>query len=216
MTIYLENNAFLQALANKVFGYSGHKFQVNPAESVTTPSYWDGGSKTDWAVVTQKSAGYAPEGSTALTVGDNQYNVLTVGECGSAFSPDAPTFNITPNMFVMAHSIFCGKDMGITFYVHPSRLPALLPAPSAALSRECRIVLCATRSLKSSYAGISNFRFHEAHSQTGITLADWERCKAELIGMGLLNKAGAITVSGRNAIPQYLDLYQFRNGANPE
>lgn len=227
MTIYLENNAFLQALAAKVFGYNGRQFNVNPAESITCTSYWDGGSKTDWAVVMPSGsktdwAVVTQIGSSSMTTTRNMQvsemgiSVWFVGECGSPFSPPAPTFTVTPDMIVIAHSIFCGKDMGITFYVHPSRLPALLPAPSAALSREQRIVLCATRSLKSSYAGISNFRFHEAHQQTGISLADWDRSKAELISMGLLNKAGAITVSGRNAIGQYLDLYQFRNGANPE
>ena len=33
------------------------------------------------------------------------------------------------------------------------------------------------------------------------TRAQWDEAKAALIGRGLLNKAGAITVTGRNARP---------------
>ncbi|KPL05710.1 hypothetical protein AMJ85_11125, partial [candidate division BRC1 bacterium SM23_51] len=55
------------------------------------------------------------------------------------------------------------------------------------------------------YAGISNYRFHEAHRQTGITLEQWERGKRALIAKKLLNRAGAATNDGRNV--EVADLY---------
>jgi hypothetical protein len=32
-----------------------------------------------------------------------------------------------PNVIVVEHSIFCGKDVGITIYVRPANLAKLLP-----------------------------------------------------------------------------------------
>jgi hypothetical protein len=75
----------------------------------------------------------------------------------------------------------------------------LLPAPTA-LSEPERIVLWATRSFKAGYAGDPENRYHEARRETGITRDDWTRGKAMAIEKGLLDKRGAITVAGRNAI----------------
>ena len=61
-----------------------------------------------------------------------------------------------------------------------------------------RTVLIATKSLKSSYGGVSNFRFHEANRSTGITLDRYNTAKSTLIGKKLLNAAGAVTIEGRN------------------
>jgi hypothetical protein len=58
----------------------------------------------------------------------------------------------------------------------------------------------ATAGLKSSYGGIPNLRYYESHRRTGITQERWDNAKAACIAAGLLNKAGAITVKGRNAI----------------
>lgn len=71
------------------------------------------------------------------------------------------------------------------------------------LSDDERTVLAVTRSYKSTYAGISNYRYPEAHRQTAITLEDYNIAKEHLIEMKLLNKAGAITVDGKNAIGDY-------------
>ena len=61
-------------------------------------------------------------------------------------------------------------------------------------------VLKYTSSLKSSYAGIKNYRFHEAHRNTGISLDNWNTTKQALIDKKLLRKNGSITADGRNAI----------------
>jgi hypothetical protein len=83
-----------------------------------------------------------------------------------------------------------------------------LPAPTE-LTEDEEIVLVATRSLKASYGGVSNYRLSEARRYTGIDLHRWETAKAMLIAKKLLNKAGAITVEGRNACPNH-DLFHIQ------
>jgi hypothetical protein len=103
-----------------------------------------------------------------------------------------------PGVVIVEHAIVQGHDIGITIYARPEDLNRLaLPAPKATITLAEQIVLMAT-SIKSSYAGISNYRFHHAHEETGISLADYEAAKASLIAKGLLNRAGAITIDGRN------------------
>lgn len=78
----------------------------------------------------------------------------------------------------------------------------LLESPQS-LSDDERTVLAATAGFKSSYQGISNYRFHEARRATGITLERYESAKSSLKEKKLLNKAGAITPEGRNALGSY-------------
>jgi hypothetical protein len=87
----------------------------------------------------------------------------------------------------------------ITISGPSSNITPMLPAPSE-LTRDERIVLVATRSLKASYGGISNYRFNEAKRETGITMERWESAKTVLIEKKFLNKAGAITVDGKNVV----------------
>lgn len=75
--------------------------------------------------------------------------------------------------------------------------PMITQAPELTYAE--KVVLVATRSLKSSYAGISNYRFHA--NQGRITFLEWETAKKSLIEKKFLNKVGAITVDGRNACP---------------
>lgn len=167
--------------------YSGKRFKVQTLEgSIRLDSYWSGGSIDYWSFV---------DLATMKT--------RSVQENGTPFSNGRQIEQLTElpfNVALVRHSIFCGKDMGLTVYVRPDQMSQIaLPAP-VELTREEKIVLCFTASLKSSYAGIKNYRFHEAHEDTGITLEAWESSKGALITRGLLNKAGAITEDGRNAI----------------
>ena len=81
-----------------------------------------------------------------------------------------------------------------------SAITPMLPAP-VDLTDDEKTVLIATRSLKSSYNGIPNYRFVEAKRARGITLERWEAAKTSLIDKKFLNKAGAITVEGKNVCP---------------
>ena len=178
-----------QEIGRKVFpAYAGRKYSLQVREpGMSLTSYWDGGSRSYYRVV---------------RLSDMQ--AVEVPQNGSGF--DGHGYGFTneqlpqPGLMVVEHAIFCGKDFGLTFHVHQENAAKFLPADSAVtLTWEQRVVLTATRSLKSSYGGIKNFRFVQANDETGITLAQWEQAKGELIAAKLLNAAGAITVTGSNA-----------------
>jgi hypothetical protein len=165
--------------------YTGKKYSVSVvAPGMRTDSCWQGGSRDYWAVLqlsTMKVASIPENGS-----GFGQYK--------NALEMPLPA----PDFALVRHSIFCGKDAGIHIYLHADNGAKLLPKPTEVTQNE-KIVLVSTRSYKSSYAGVSNYRFVEARRDTGITATEWEEAKAALISRGLLLKTGAITVDGRNA-----------------
>ncbi len=200
-TIYLEpTDAVAVKLNAATFRYSGRTFKATIHESggMSLRSCWEGGSRDEYRVVkldTMQSVAI-PENGSGFTAIDREY-----GPSGLPVSLPEPGYA------VVEHSIFCGKDSGITIHLHAENAAALLPAPAELTFNE-RVVLVATRSLKSSYAGISDYRFHSAKEDTGITRADWDTAKSALIARGLLNKAGAITVSGKNAAGN-ADMYRL-------
>ena len=197
-TIYLERtDRSVDAIIRRTFpGYSGRKVQVRLTESVSFHgTQWDGGSRSDYLILDLATDKLVPipeapflapsalhEGSHALSAG-----------------------------FVVAeHCLCCGKDIGIILHVNPATLGRLLPSiQSAEVSQDEKIVLTATRCLKSSYNGVKNYRFVEAKREAGITLERWEAAKQSCIDKGLLDSRGAITSAGKNA-SNGLDLWQLR------
>lgn len=192
-TIHLEPNQVPQHLRS---GYDGRKFKAEVCEQVTIPAtagLWDGGSRDTYSAVN-------------LATGE-QMNVP--GQDVALFDKQRQSRNlpIVPGFAIVRHSIFCGQDTGLTFYVHPSNATAFLPAPTT-LTPWQRLVLMATRSLKSSYGGRDRYEMAQTEYSCTKALGDtafptreqWEATKAELVIAGLLNKAGAITTKGRNAI----------------
>jgi hypothetical protein len=84
---------------------------------------------------------------------------------------------------------------GTEIYTAAANVAPLLPPP-VELSDDEQIVLVATCSLK------GHVRLQEANFWTKITADRYEAAKASLIARKLLNKAGAVTVEGRNARPK--------------
>ena len=126
--------------------------------------------------------------------------------------PPAP-MSIPPGFALVEHS-YMGTRQGVTIHVNPENMSKLIQAPTADLSWAEKVVLVATRSLKSSYAGDNQARFHGAQRETGITADEWLEAKATLTSKKLLNAAGAITTAGRNALEpygSYLGLHQLSN-----
>jgi hypothetical protein len=192
-TIHLEPSQVPAALRG---AYDGRKFSAEITESVIIPStagLWDGGSREFYKLV-QLSDGQVIE---------------FPGQNAAPWDPrNERRVQIKPGYAVVCHSIFCGKDMGLHYYIHPQNATALLPAKADLTSLE-KLILEATRSLKSSYMGRDRYQMkledyrYSADAKNGIafpTRAEWEQAKADLYGKGYLNKAGAITVKGRNAI----------------
>jgi hypothetical protein len=196
--MYLKHTDPAADLARKAFpDYAGTKFEVEiTAGPMNLVSAWnEGGSRTYYRVIRLIDMA-----------------VIEVPENGSINASVAPIENIAlpaTGYAVVSQSIFCGKNHGLTIHVHPDNATPLLPAPKAELPWAQRVVLAATRSLKSSYAGISNYRQHEATARTGITRDEYDSAKVDLIAAGLLNKAGAITVDGKNVIG-WTDLYTLK------
>jgi len=176
----------VQALARRAFpGYTGRRFAVEPfTHPLTTTSYWDGGCRDYWCLVNLAThrTWLVPENGTPFVNGGKAFKVGRLPE----------------NVALVRH--YHGRFENITIYLNPANLRADLLPPKPALDWAQSVVLAATRSLKSSYAGIRNYRFHEAHERTGITEAEWNSAKDACITKGLLNRAGAITDDGRNAI----------------
>lgn len=190
--IALENS---QVPAHLRGTYNGRKFSAVVTDSVTIPAQagnWGGGSRDTYKLVNVETG-------AAMDASDN---ISAPWDSGR----QDRVVNLRPGFAVILHSMFCGKDMGLTFYVHPENAAKLLPAPSAALSAHESIVLEATCSFKSSYMGKDRFemmgenaRYDAKLKATFPTREQWDAAKASLIGKGLLNKAGAVTVAGRNA-----------------
>jgi hypothetical protein len=167
-------------------GYRGRNITLVPTESVdvTRGAYWSDGNTSEYTLIRLSDLARLELPSVRPP---------RVGE------PHAEPVPLSPG-FACLELSYAGTRKYLRIHVHPQGIaPGLLP-PKQELSEDEQTVLHATRSLKSSYAGIRNYRLHEAHRATGITRARWEAAKAALIERKLLNKAGAITPAGRNAV----------------
>lgn len=172
-------------------GYAGRKFSISTTPPLRLTSCWDGGSRNDYVA-------YHLSSQRALPVGEN-------GGLGSGAAISCET-GIPAGWLLVEHRIFCGRDMGITIYAAPETLAPMLPA-KVEVDADVRTVLFATRSLKSSYAGDGQYRFTEAKRMTLITRERWDVAKVKATELGLLDKRGAITAAGKNAIS---DMNRFR------
>lgn len=133
-TLILERSDVPAAFLRAFPCYNGRKFRAVASETVSvTGTYWDGGSRCTYVLF--RLDGIGP-----------------VARC----APDHPAFDrrgvegntypIPEGFGIAEHSIFCGKDMGITFHVRPEVLAPLLPAP-VDLSDDERAVLAIMRGL---------------------------------------------------------------------
>jgi hypothetical protein len=106
--------------------------------------------------------------------------------------------NLPPGIQILR--IVSGGYKSASLYVHPDFMAKALPEPTGEISWALKVVLVATRSLKSSYAGIPDYRKHEAMRETGITASEFDAAREEAIKRGFLRTNKSITAMGRNAI----------------
>jgi len=163
-------------------GYSGNHLMVDTFRGpMTLNSYWSGGAKDDW-IFYDLGTGRTKQVEQNGTMFDNKnYEISQL-----------------PNnvALVLIHS---GSYSYCEIYFRADQITKMLPKSEDDLTKEEKIVLAFTASLKSSYAGISNYRFHSANRLYKISLQDWENAKSNCVNKGYLNRAGAITPKGRNA-----------------
>jgi hypothetical protein len=191
-TIVLEpNDPMAKKLAHASFpDYTGRKFKVQvmpEGASVDVTSYWDGGSREYFVVM----------------------NLVTLKSIPVPQNGDPNTKRIAPvkiheNMCVVQHSIFMGKDMGLTFIISDKNAAQLLPDSGTNLDKKEKIVLLLLRAYKPAY------RRDEAR-HAGISTTEYDTIVANLKVKQYVNSSGAITPKGRNAISDIRDLYQLRN-----
>ena len=190
------NNEKVKKIAKVAFpDYSGRKFKIEPLNfPIEFSSYWDGGSRNYYVLLRLDNYEILPIENTW----SNPFGRVNI--------PELPY-----GIILVEHTIFCGKDLGITIFLPKEAFQNFLPVNNDILSLTEKIILIATRSYKSSYAGVSNYRFHEAKRNfPNLTIDSWEENKLRLISKGYLNRAGAITNSGRNLVDN-LDFWKLKN-----
>ncbi len=178
LAVHLEPNMVPQHLRGS---YSGKSFKAQICETVTIPmdaGLWSGGSRDSFMVVR------IADGATIEPVNHN---------AAPWDGRSDRTVTLEPGICVVRHSMFCGKDMGLTFYMHARDAVPMLPSQNDELRADDRRILECIRSYKSSYRAEEYRRMRLSDSQ----VAD---SKAELTRLGLIDARGAITVKGRNAL----------------
>lgn len=196
-TIYLDK---AKVPAHLRCGYNGAQFKAEIGDTAFIPA----------------DAGTWSEGSREIFHGVRLADGATVPLTDTSSAPWDDSrrdqrLTLRPGFAVVRHSIFCGKDMGLTFIMTASDAAPLLQAPAAELTPVERVVLFYTASRKASYNGKDRYEMARDDSRytwswpTGLEMPnpfprrdDWEAGKAALCSRGLLNKAGAITPAGRN------------------
>jgi hypothetical protein len=163
-----------------LIGYKGRKITARIQEKVSFyGTMWDEGNRRTY---------YAVNLSTMTAVQGDR-------ETFAAWSPAHHTDHVIPPGFIVAVFVEARGREYMEIIAPASTLTPMLPAP-VELTEDERKCLISTRSNKSTYAGNNQYRRTEA----GMTVSAWETAKASLIARGFLNKAGAITITGRNAI----------------
>lgn len=165
--------------------YNGKQFEINITENVSFyGTMWDEGNRRTYKMV--RLADMAIQ-----TIPQERFMDMKSHQRNNAYYP-------IPSGCVIV--VFReGRRDGIEVHGLAENLTPMLPKPTN-LTDDEKIVLMATRSLKSSYAGIKDYRFQEARRHRGITKERYHDAKESLMDKRLLNRAGAITVEGRNAI----------------
>jgi len=191
-TIALEpRDPMAMKLAHASFpDYQGRKFKVNvvpEGTSIDVTSYWQDGSRDYYAILNLSTM-----------------RSMQVPQNGDPHTKRIAPVKIHENMCVVQHSIFVGKDAGLTFIISEKNAAQLLPSNDNNLDKKEKTVLVLLRSLKPAY------RRDEAN-KAGISAQEYEQIVANLKVKQYVNSGGAITAKGKNAVSGIRDLYQLRN-----
>lgn len=166
-------------------GFTGTKVEAIVTDSVTMyGTMWDDGNRRTYQLLRLADMATIP----------------VPQECfGERSAAHHTPFSIPDGVVVVVLNESGITKDGIEIHSPAANISPLLES-NVTISEDEKIVLMATVGLKSSYAGIKDYRFSEAKQRTGITRDRWDAAKASLIDRKLLNKAGAITIDGRNVI----------------
>lgn len=176
--VYLEPDMVPRHLRGS---YTGKKFKAQICETVTIPGQagvWDHGTRETFQVIRIADGAAIEPVNHDAAPWDKR--------------PDVPV-TLEPGICVVRHSMFCGKDMGLTFYMHARDAVPMLPKQNEELRADSRRVLECISTYKSSYRT-------DEYRRMGLSELDVGKAKIELIAYGLIDSRGAITTKGRNAL----------------
>ena len=177
--MFINNNKAMKELAKQAFDYNGRKYKVISQSTYRLKNYWDGGSKEDCVLVNRETGLFhTPEYET-----QNPHTSLAHAN-----------FEIPVNHFIITHSIFMGKDAGITFYVRPEEMPKDLSSNDN-LTFEQKVVLSCFSSFKSSYRKDEGLRI--------VSSQEWDSAKASLVEAGYISSKNSLTTKGKNAALEF-------------
>ena len=169
------------AIMTRAFpSYAGKKFSIRTVSgTVNCASSWGGGSRSYFRLVALDSPTMSRV-VPAQSMFDRQIDGID-------------TVSIPIGGGIVQHTIFCGRDMGLSLLLAPENATSMLPESEPVTSAE-RAVLQATATYKNSYGGRTDIRFHES----SLTREIWDAAQAALIARKLLRSNGSITPEGRN------------------
>ena len=156
--------------------YAGRKFKIRAVSGpVNMRSCWASGSRDYFKVV---------------SFGGDIFEMPVQSMFDQKVS-GSDSFTIPEGMAVVQHSIFMGKDMGLTILVPEQRVKGLLPAPKFELTDDQIKVLKIV-------GGYKAFARRDKAKYQGFSISRYDILIEELKVMGLLRKNGSITPDGRN------------------
>lgn len=175
----------VQQLAKLAFpDYNGRKFLAYVTDKVTfSGTMWESGRRSQYRLI---------------RIADMQ--VVDIETAPFLRKSDFHSLPHTiPDGMIVVEYVQAGMRSYMIFHSPTANItPAI--KQDVVLTDDEKTVLIATRSLKASYANIKEFRFTEANQKRGITWERWVAAKSSLMEKKLLNRAGAITIDGRNLI----------------
>ncbi len=181
-TVYIDKpDDLIKKIINATFpGYSGRKIQVVVGKLPTQlNSYWSGGSKDEYCFYNLANDKAKPVMSNHPQFERSQPRDL---------DPEA----LPDSVVLVKHTIFSGKDLGITIYAKTGAVaPLLTPPEDTTLSKEELFTMILIRSLKS-------FARREEASKYGVTPQRYEGAIKSLVSKGYVGKNGALSTTGKN------------------
>ena len=177
-------DSFISQLIGIAFpSYSGRKIKLSTDIPDHLDSFWNGGSKNSFCFISSDFKKFSVPNNHPFYDNSNYRKLSTLPK----------------NVFLIMHSIFCGKDSGITIFCNSEMISGLIPK-TVSISNDEKIVLKFTDASVNTYAGITNLRFKNANRCNGISEMEWNIAKSSLISQKMLRKNGSITCAGKNQL----------------
>lgn len=171
-------------------------FAGRPTIDLTEANYWSSGYRRMYAVIRLADCKVMPIPSAHPAF-----------ERNVAMDPALRSFHIPPEAAVIVR-VYSGTRQYLEVWT--SNPTPMLEPPKADLTRAEAIMLHLTAGLKSSYAGISDYRAHEAKREYGLTDERIAAARVALKARKLLNAAGAITNAGKNLWNNLPDVWSYK------